>query len=71
MTKEELSQVVLKVVGKAMRPVRFREIEAFVVLEGVDVTTYEVQRAVSELRDKGDLTQEDDFRYTIGNVAAK
>jgi hypothetical protein len=67
----ELAPIILGIVN-TMGPLRFRQIEAHVVLKGVEVSTYEVQRAIAHLADRGELKQTDDFRYTTGGaVAAK
>jgi hypothetical protein len=70
MSTEELSKVVLSVFDQEKGPLPFRKIEALVVLQDVDVSTYEVQRAVSRLVEKGMLTEDDNFRYKKAGAAA-
>jgi hypothetical protein len=65
----ELTQIVQNIVS-AKGPLRFRQIEAHVVLEGIEVSTYEVQRAIALLVDQEVLKQTDDFRYTTAGAAA-
>ena len=65
----DLAHIALGIVN-TKGPLRFRQIEAHVVLEGVEVSTYEVQRAIGYLVDRGELKQTDDFRYTTAGAAA-
>ena len=61
---KDLSTEILAILEKERSPLRFREIEAHVVLRGVEVSTYDVQHAVSKLVEKGLVAQTEDFRYT-------
>ncbi len=71
MSKQQLSQVILEILGQVEHPLRIREIEAHVVLKGcLDVTAYEIHQAVRDLEKEGHLRRTDDFRYSKAPSAA-
>jgi hypothetical protein len=63
-----LAQIVLDIVN-TYGPLRFRQVEAHVVLKGFEVSTYDVQRTIGRLVDEGELKQTEDFRYTTATAA--
>lgn len=46
-------------------PMKFRKVEAHLVLRDMEATTYEVSRALEEMVDAGEIMQGDDFQYRL------
>lgn len=59
---EELDSLVLSII-KQHGPLRFRQIEAHVVLNWYELSTYSMQISVGRLEEKELIIQEKDFRY--------
>jgi hypothetical protein len=72
MSTENLSDLVLSVFNGKDEPLTLRRIEALVVLQNEDVSTYQVQRAVSRLVEQGVLMEDDSYRYRkVGSTTHK
>jgi hypothetical protein len=68
-TSQQIAARVLEVVRKN-GPLSFRQIEAHLVLQDVEVSTFEVQRAVGMLVEQKKLIQSGDFRYAVERIPA-
>lgn len=53
------------------KAMKFREVEARLVLAGYDPTTYDVQRSIHKLIDEGKLKQDNRFRYMLNLESLK
>lgn len=66
MTRKELCDRVFVVV-KTHGPINLRKIEAWLVIDDVGETTFEIFRAVRDLIDSKWLIEDNRFHYTVGN----
>ena len=64
----ELDAVLLRVVRQANRPLSFREMEALVVLQGYDVSTFAFSRSADRLKERGQLLHDDSFPHSYTAV---
>lgn len=58
-------EALVGVIVQERGPLRFRQIEAYVVLAGYEISTYDVQHAVSRVEELGAIIQDNDFLYRI------